>query len=308
VHVRPLGSGLARLSLERHLPLRIGDRALVRDPGSRALWGLVVLDPSPPALGRRGAAMRRATELAEATGDPDLEAEVARRGLTRASFLRRLGVGVESAAAAPVTGSGVLRVGDWLISDARASALRLQLARVVREQHAAAPLEPGVPLTALAAALAVPDPTIVAALVEPPLRVEGGRVAARPATQLPAEAEHALEALTAELEDQPFMAPTADRLRELRLDTRTVAAAAKLGRLLRLDDGIVLAAGADRLAVERLRELPSPFTLSEARMRLNSTRRVMLPLLAHLDRQRWTRRLPDDRRVVTGPLGDTEAG
>jgi selenocysteine-specific elongation factor len=156
--------------------------------------------------------------------------------------------------------------------------------------------------------LAVPDPTIVAALVEPPLRVEGGRVAARPATQLPAEAEYALEALTAELEDQPFMAPTADRLRELRLDTRTVAAAAKLGRLLRLDDGIVLAAGADRLAVERLRELPSPFTLSEARMRLNSTRRVMLPLLAHLDRQRWTRRLPDDRRVVTGPLGDTEAG
>ncbi|KAE8762089.1 selenocysteine-specific translation elongation factor, partial [Georgenia thermotolerans] len=55
-HHRPLGEGLARLRLERALPLRVGDRAILRDPGSRALWGVTVLDPAPPALGRRGAA------------------------------------------------------------------------------------------------------------------------------------------------------------------------------------------------------------------------------------------------------------
>jgi selenocysteine-specific elongation factor len=56
--------------------------------------------------------------------------------------------------------------------------------------------------------------------------------------------------------------------------------------------------GADALAVEELRTLPQPFTTSEARSRLGTSRRVVLPLLEHLDRARLTRRLPDDRRVV----------
>src|SRR3712207_8226625 len=51
-----------------------------------------------------------------------------------------------------------------------------------------------------------------------------------------------------------------------------------------------------RSAVDELRTLPQPFTTSEARGRLDTTRRVGLPLLQHLDRQGYTRRLPDDRR------------
>ena len=52
----------------------------------------------------------------------------------------------------------------------------------------------------------------------------------------------------------------------------------------------------DARAVEVLRILPQPFTVSEARHALGSTRRVMLPLLAHLDTTGRTLRLPDDRR------------
>jgi selenocysteine-specific elongation factor len=94
---------------------------------------------------------------------------------------------------------------------------------------------------------------------------------------------------------------TAGRLVELGLDPRRVAAAARAGRLLRLADGVVLLAGADRRAVAWLAELPQPFTTSEARVRLGSSRRVVLPLLDHLDRAGLTRRLPDDRRTVTAP-------
>jgi selenocysteine-specific elongation factor len=72
----------------------------------------------------------------------------------------------------------------------------------------------------------------------------------------------------------------------------------KAGRLLRLAPGIVLLPGADRLATTWLTELPQPFTASEARERLRTSRRVVLPLLDHLDRSGLTRRLPDDRRVV----------
>jgi selenocysteine-specific elongation factor len=50
--------------------------------------------------------------------------------------------------------------------------------------------------------------------------------------------------------------------------------------------------------MEELARLEQPFTTSDARQRLGTTRRVILPLLSHLDRQGRTRRLPDDRRSV----------
>ena len=57
---------------------------------------------------------------------------------------------------------------------------------------------------------------------------------------------------------------------------------------------------APRRALEVLAGLPQPFTLSEARRALNTTRRVAVPLLELLDRTGRTRRLPDDRRTVSG--------
>jgi selenocysteine-specific elongation factor len=65
-----------------------------------------------------------------------------------------------------------------------------------------------------------------------------------------------------------------------------------------LDGPVALLAGADRRAVETLRAIPQPFTVSEARVALGSSRRVVLPLLDHLDRAGLTRRDPDDRRRV----------
>jgi selenocysteine-specific elongation factor len=45
-----------------------------------------------------------------------------------------------------------------------------------------------------------------------------------------------------------------------------------------------------------LADLPEPFTLSEARRALGTTRRVAVPLLELLDRRGITARLPDDTR------------
>ncbi|KAE8762520.1 SelB C-terminal domain-containing protein, partial [Georgenia thermotolerans] len=96
-------------------------------------------------------------------------------------------------------------------------------------------------------------------------------------------------------------APTADRLRELGLDEPALAAAARAGRVLRPAPGIVLPPDAAQTAAAWLAELSQPFTTSEARVRLGTSRRVVLPLLEHLDRRGLTRRLPDDRRTVTSP-------
>ena len=77
---------------------------------------------------------------------------------------------------------------------------------------------------------------------------------------------------------------------------RDLALLARGGHLLRVADGVVLLAGADDLAVRRLASLPQPFTTREARTALGTSRRVVLPLLGHLDRTGRTVRLPDDRR------------
>jgi selenocysteine-specific elongation factor len=63
---------------------------------------------------------------------------------------------------------------------------------------------------------------------------------------------------------------------------------------------LYVAADAPARAVAILSELPQPFTVSAARQALGSTRRVVVPLLEHLDATRQTRRDGDGNRVVTG--------
>ncbi|ANZ39768.1 hypothetical protein BBK82_30750 [Lentzea guizhouensis] len=64
VRVRALGQGAARLRAEREVPVRPGDRVVVRDPGGAGPpAGAVVVDVVPEELTRRGAAARRGAEL-----------------------------------------------------------------------------------------------------------------------------------------------------------------------------------------------------------------------------------------------------
>jgi selenocysteine-specific elongation factor len=110
----------------------------------------------------------------------------------------------------------------------------------------------------------------------------------------------AIDAVRADLATAPFQAPDADRLAALGLGTREIGAAVRAGVLFRVADGIVLLPGAVEDAVRRLRTLPQPFTLSQARQALGTTRRVAVPLLELLDRRGDTRRLADHRRALSG--------
>jgi selenocysteine-specific elongation factor len=287
VHARPLDERTLRLTLEEPLPLRIGDRAILRDPGSRVVWGVRVLDPAPPALHRRGAARARAAQLADAEGT--LADEVARRGVVRRSLLRRLGACSGSPA------EGTLVVGDWLVSPGRAADLRRALAALVAGRGTS--LLPGVSVAEALQALRLPDKELLAGLLGASLRLDQGRVVPT-AAALPPGLAAALAGIRHDLAAQPFAAPDAARLAELRVDHRGLAALARAGHLLRVDDAVVLLPGADEAAVAVLRELPQPFTTSQARQALGSSRRVVLPLLAHLDRTGRTRRGQDDRRTV----------
>ena len=277
VHARPLGDGFVRLTLPAPLPLRYGDRAILRDPGNRALWGVTVLDPLPPKLDRRGAAAARAKALAGLDGS--IAADLAVRGPARASVLRRLGLAGDAPDA--------LVVGDWLVP--AAEELRARLGEIVGE---------GIAPSEAARALGLEDTAVVEALVAPPLEYADGRIR-RAGAALPPELAERLAWLTSRLEVNPFDAPTSEELADAGLDAAAVATLHREGHVLRLAPGVVVLPPAASQAMETLRRLRQPFTTSQARQALGTSRRVVLPLLAYLDANADTVRLPDDTRRVT---------
>lgn len=287
------GTGSGRLQLSRALSLAIGDRGLLRDPSRHDLViGVEVLDPRPPALRRRGAAARRGQLLAQDAA-PSAADEVRRRGIVSGPLLRRLGV--DHPSLQPF-------VGEWYVDDGLRERLRTDVRSYVERHRLEHPLEPGVPLDEVRVALELPDLALVRALVVPPLVVEAGRIVhGAAAAELPPRVAAAVDTLRRTLAGHPFAAPEADALRSLGLGPRELAAAERLGLLLRLGDGVVLLPDAAERALERLSRLAQPFTVSDVRQALDTTRRVALPLLELLDGQGRTRRLPDGTRRLGDP-------
>lgn len=287
--VRPLGSDTARLTLARSLPLRIGDRGLLRNPGAHHVsGGITVLDVAPPALTRRGAAAARAKTLDDLDGHADERSELRRRGIVRRHDLQRMGV---TTTITPVRE-------DWLVDERLLATLRAKLPRLVATWQRQHPLEPGPPVDVVRRALRLPERSLVHALLVPPLTIRAGRVVHGNEATLPAPVVRAVDQVRAELTASPFDAPARERLAELGLGPRELAAAERAGALVRIADSVVLLPASLQEAATALRDLPQPFTVSEARKALGTTRRVAVPLLELLDKRAVTRRLPDDRRHV----------
>ncbi|MGW2732564.1 GTP-binding protein, partial [Streptomyces sp. NPDC001494] len=77
VTVRPLGEDTTRLTLRRALPLRIGDRAVLREPGgSRTPCGVTVLDVQRPGRVQRDEPVEEVVVGGQAPGDPLVEVVV----------------------------------------------------------------------------------------------------------------------------------------------------------------------------------------------------------------------------------------
>ncbi|AXH96544.1 selenocysteine-specific translation elongation factor [Ornithinimicrobium avium] len=319
VRCRPLGDAHARLTLPEDLPWRVGDRAVLRDPGSRRVWALRVLDVDPLPLRRRGAARHRAEDLAAATTTgEDAGSRAVSRGLAdlrvrsrsaeHPDVLRRLGLGRPTSA---------VHVGGWWVDEDALRAWADRLAGGVRGHRKEHPLSAGVPVAeavhlldlpphlraaaaggTLAPDLAPPGGALVRAAVElADLAVDGGRVHPRGAAGLGA-AEAGVAQVERRLRQDPFAAPEREDLARLGLGPAELAAAARLGRLLRVTDDIVLLPDGPARAMRELAALEQPFTLSAARQALGTTRRVAVPLLEHLDTRGWTRRVDGRLREV----------
>ncbi|RJN31460.1 selenocysteine-specific translation elongation factor [Nesterenkonia natronophila] len=285
----------ARLTLDRPLPARIGDRVLLQGSSSRPVRaGALVLDVEPPQLHRRGAGRRRAEALANMPPDGDLLGEVTRRTAVKEDALIRMGLEVPTE-----LGPEVERVGSWLVDANQMQHWAGRLRAAVEQHLDQDPLSAGLSAGAAADRLSLPDRALLSPLVSQAGLLHSAGLITSPRFRLsmgPAEAS--VVDLENQLAAAPFLAPEAQRLTELGLTERELAAAERQDRILRLAGGVILLPSAPARAMGVLSRLDQPFTMSAARQALSTSRRVAVPLLEHLDSRGWTRRVDAALREV----------
>lgn len=282
------GTGVFRVVLRSPLPLRLGDRVVLREEGRRhnAAGGVVTdVDPSrvrgrTARAARAGGAQAVAARLADGH---QREALVALLGLTgglRDEDVLRAAFGSDELPASGVL-LGRIRALEPLVAHWEGAIVAAVEAPTERTELLARMRQAGVPERATR--------ELLARLVGRDRLTEVGGRFARPvdADETRAGQERRRDLVLARLMEDAFSPPDFGELaREARMDHL------ERQRLLASDavvraDGIVFAADAIRRAAEVLAALEAeqgPFTAAEARTRLGTTRRYVIPLLEHLAR------------------------
>ncbi len=319
--IAPGQRGVARLVLEAPVVARSGDRFVLRSFSPvTTIGGGVVLDPfAPPRtrLRRR----RVAAEQSPAARLGVLAAEAGLTGLAADSLAVRLG-GSPARVTAVIAEAGdtVLTAAETVVDRQAVLAEATRLAEVVRRYHEEHPLDPGMSLQALRAAVGTPAPpsAVTDAVLE--LAVKSGKlevagsVARQPRWRpaLDARATDASEKLARRLADARWQVPTVAEL-EREFPGFPVRALlshfARTGTVEPIDAERYAAKGAlaeFRAALEAaLAELGSA-TPAELRDRFGLTRKYLIPLLEWADRRGVTRRTGDARvlaRLTAGKDG-----
>jgi selenocysteine-specific elongation factor len=319
--IAPGERGVARLVLETPMVARGGDRFVLRSFSPvTTIGGGVVLDPfAPPRtrLRRR----RLAVEQGPAARLGVLAVEAGLMGLATDSLAVRLGVSPARVTAIIAEArETVLTSAETVVDRQAVVAEASRLAEVVRRYHEEHPLDPGMSLQALRAAVGTPAPpsAVTDAVLEfavksGTLEVTGS-VARQPRWRpaLDARASEASEKLARRLADARWQVPTVAEL-EREFPGFPVRALlshfARTGTAEAIDAERYAAKGvlADfRVALEAaLAELGSA-TPAELRDRFGLTRKYLIPLLEWADRRGVTRRAGDARvlaRLTAGKDG-----
>jgi selenocysteine-specific elongation factor len=296
--VRPLGEDTCRVALATSLPVSVGDRAVLRDPSRRLVTGVVVLDVEPPPLRRRGAALARARELVERTCRPDPVAEVARRGAVTRDHLAALGaLPADASVPAPLReiAGAVVHPDAW-------DGWKARVLELLDERAAASPLDAGLSPDSVRRELGLPTAALVDALID---ELDGavvrtrGRIARPGAGPVFTDTVRAvLDGYARRLSTNPWDAPTRDELDRDGITGKIIGAAGRAGLFRTLPGDVLVRTDAPELALRILSGLAQPFTMSQARQALGTSRRIAMPLLEYLDEHGLTVRVDDNLRRV----------
>ena len=288
----------ARLRFDDPITLALGDRIVLRDPGTNTtVAGAEVLDLDPSSRAKDAAATlvlpfaERILAQRPWLSSPDLALLLARCEPDADATLRSM-----------VGDGAAVAVASWYVAPAVLESVRAGASDRVLDHHKRHPHEAGIELTALATALHLSAEQLRAVLADAPA-LDVSRGVVRHASHVPAAESDEARALVNALEATPFAPPAP---KDLGAAPSLVRSLVRDGVLVDLD-GVVFAAGALDLARGRvigaLREHGS-VTVADVRDLLGSTRKYVMPIVGWLDRTGVTRRLGDDR--VPGPTSGIE--
>jgi selenocysteine-specific elongation factor len=314
--IEPGGSGLVRLVLAAPIGALHGDRLVLRDAAAaRTLGGGSVIDPFPPARGRRTQARLAQLAALDHAGPADALAALLAlppgwapaAPFLRARNLTAAGQGRVRDAA------GAVMLADLLVMPARLEALAASVLADLAAWHAAAPDQPGLQPERLRLRLPErPPPAAFRALAElllrrgaleqdgPWLRLPSHRASLSPAD------ERAWEKIALRIGAERFRPPrTRDLAGALAMPEAQMRALLKrLGRMGRLvevahDHFFLRETVAEMVAIAAEAEAADGGTLTAAafRDRLGNGRKVAIQILEFFDRSGVTLRHGDERRV-----------
>ena len=305
--IAPGDTGLARLLLESPLVARGGDRFVVRSFSPvTTIGGGVVLDPFPP---KRPRVSERGLAAQQPPGErlARLVEESGLGGVPIRDLPVRLGIlPGEVSRVIDLAGKGVLTSGDVLVARRALSAEIERLAGLVAAHHEAHPLDPGLSLQALRAAVAAPVP-VMDLLVEHGVKKQAfevlGAVVRRPGwkAMLESHAGGSGERLVRRLAEARWQVPTVAELQQEFADLAVPPLLAHLAR-----EGGVEQVDQERYATKpaleefrqalevTLQELGRA-TPAQLRDRTGLTRKYLIPLLEWADRRGITKRQGDAR-------------
>jgi selenocysteine-specific elongation factor len=321
--LEPGGHTPVRFVLERPLVARGGDRFVIRSFSPvTTIGGGVVLDPFPPPRPRRLRQRKLSGHQAPHERLLAWAEEAGLAGLRTSDLPIRLGI-PPGAVDRVVTEAGkpILVSGETIVSRPAVAAEAVRLGTLVERHHAQHPLDPGMSLQALRAAMApAAEPSRVpAAVVDLVLDtgvkkgafelLSGGGVVRRPgwAPQLHGGAGAAHAGIARRLEEARWQVPT---VAELEREFSSAPVRALLAHLVR--EGSVEQLDQERFASKRalddfraaleaaLRDA-GPQTPAQLRDRFGLTRKYLIPLLEWADRRGITRRDGDARTLRQQP-------
>lgn len=317
---------VARLTLNAPLCVMAQDRLILRDASQRhTLGGAIVLDPLPPRARRGSRLYERQINLLRARAsesfnfDVFLLSQVQRDSICSIDELNRVlpfaRAVIQSAISAMVANQTLLQISHFILHPGWWAKLVEQIGKDVDEHHTAHPQDSGMPLAVMRkrVSTALPARAVVAldGLMQGLLEGLSKRGYVAPigkailkrtdhTARLPDRLRAVAEKVRQRLIDCPFDPPSLQKVAGDDASRQALRFLIAAGDVVELSSEVIISADAYTKAAVKVRNHIADrgaATVSELKQLLGSSRRIMVPLLEQMDKDRITQREGDRRRL-----------
>ncbi|MCL5961767.1 MAG: selenocysteine-specific translation elongation factor [Chloroflexi bacterium] len=306
--IEPGHDAWVQIRLDQPVAVVKGDFFVIRTPNA-TVGGGQIIDPHPKRHKRFQTGIVENLEILR-RGSPEevvLQAVDGKQPVDLNSVVHVTGLAadrVKDILASLVSSGQALRLNEHYLSQAAWARLSGQALDLLRAYHRQHPLRPGMAREEVKSKLALPTKLFGEVIQR---LIQERRIAEQNTTlrlfehevRFTPDQELKIKLLNEALGENPYSPPSSSELAQrLGFDANLLAALLEQGMLVKLDDSIILLPAAYREMVDRIvahLQAKGSVTVAEVRDMFGSSRKYVLALLEHLDDQKVTRRVGDER-------------